>query len=56
MSIELGSVLCWLLAGQSQDQELLGDFNARVGSRVNQDDDWWYERGPHGHGVLNEAG
>ena len=35
---------------------MLGDFNARVGSRMNQDDDWWYERGPHGHGVLNEAG
>ena len=35
---------------------MLGDFNARVGSRVNQDDDWWYERAPHGHGVLNESG
>ena len=34
---------------------MLGDFNARVGSRVDQDDDWWYERGPHGHGVINEA-
>ena len=34
---------------------MLGDFNARVGSRVNQDDNWWYERGPHGHGVLDEA-
>ena len=35
---------------------MLGDFNARVGSRADQDDDWWYERGPHGHGVINEAG
>ncbi len=35
---------------------MLGDFNARVGSRRSEDDEWWYERGPHGHGVLNEAG
>ena len=35
---------------------LLGDFNARVGSREGSDDPWWYERGPHGHGVMNEAG
>ena len=35
---------------------MLGDFNARVGSRVSGDDEWWYERGPHGHGVPNEAG
>ena len=34
---------------------MLGDFNARVGSRV-EDDEWWYERGPHGYGDLNEAG
>ena len=33
---------------------LLGDFNARVGSR--QDDVWWHERGPHGYGILNDAG
>ena len=30
---------------------MLGDFNARVGSRRSEDD----ERGPHGHGILNEA-
>ena len=35
---------------------MLGDFNARVGSRVSGDEEWWYERGPHGHGALNEAG
>ena len=35
---------------------LLGDFNACVGSREGSDDPWWYERGPHGHGVMNEAG
>ena len=34
---------------------MLGDFNARVGSR-GADDEWWYERGPHGYGELNEAG
>ena len=35
---------------------LLGDFNARAGSRMKDDDEWWDERGPHGLGVLNEAG
>lgn len=35
---------------------LLGDFNARVGSRMEDDDEWRDERGPHGLGVLNEAG
>ena len=35
---------------------LLGDFNARVGSREGSDDPWWYERGSHGLGVMNEAG
>ena len=35
---------------------MMGDFNARVGSRCLDDDDWWYERGPHGCGELNEAG
>ena len=34
---------------------LLGNFNARVGSRREDDDEWWNERGPHGLGVLNEA-
>ena len=31
---------------------MLGDFNARVDSR-GVDDDWWYERGPHGYGEIN---
>ena len=35
---------------------LLGDFNACVGSREGNDDPWWYERGPYGHGILNDAG
>ena len=34
---------------------ILGDLNARVGSRV-EGDEWWNERGPHGYGVLNDAG
>ena len=34
---------------------MLGDFNARVGSR-GVDDDWWYERGPHEYDEINEAG
>ena len=33
-----------------------GDFNARVGFTAVRDDEWWYERGPHGYGELNEAG
>ena len=31
------------------------DFNARVGSRAVDDDEWWYESGPHRYGELNEA-
>ena len=34
---------------------MLGNFNARVGSR-NVDDQLWYERGFFGYGDLNEAG
>ena len=33
---------------------VLGDFNARVRSREG-DGEWWYVRGPHGHGSLTEA-
>ena len=32
------------------------DFNARVGSKSETDDEWWDERGPYRHGVLNDAG
>ena len=35
---------------------MLGDLNARVGSRAVDDDEWWYERAPHRYGELNEAG
>ena len=34
---------------------MLGDFNARVGSRQDGDE-WWNVRGPHGIGETNEAG
>ena len=34
---------------------MLGDFNARVGFRK-EDDQWWHEREPFGHDDLNEAG
>ena len=27
---------------------MLGDFNARVGSKVGEGDQWWSVRGPHG--------
>ena len=35
---------------------LLGDFNARVGSRGSVSDQWDGVRGPHGLGVCNDAG
>ena len=34
---------------------MLGGFNACVGSR-GIEDEWRYERCPHGYGELNEAG
>ena len=35
---------------------MLGDFNARVGSRDGADDPWGNVRGPHGYGNVNDAG
>ena len=35
---------------------LLGDFNARVGSKDSDDEQWSGVRGPHGYGVANDAG
>ena len=35
---------------------ILGDFNARVGSRENEDNQWGRVYGPHELGALNEAG
>ena len=35
---------------------MLGDFNARVGSRQGEEDPWGHVRGPHGYGECNDAG
>ena len=35
---------------------IMGDFNARVGSRLNDDDPWTSVRGPHGFGDINDSG
>ena len=35
---------------------MLGDFNARVGSRDSDGDLWNNVRGPHGYGEVNDAG
>ena len=37
---------------------ILGDFNARVGSRdpMEEEDHWEKSRGPHGFGEMNDAG
>ena len=34
---------------------ILGDFNARVGSRESADGQWGAVRGPHGYGVANDT-
>ena len=35
---------------------MMGDFNARVGSRLGDGDPWGHVRGPHGYGECNDAG
>ena len=35
---------------------ILGDFNARVGSRGKDDDQWEHVQGPHGWGTIIDAG
>ena len=35
---------------------LLGDFNAHVGSREHNGEQWDGVRGPHGYGTINDAG
>ena len=50
-------MLCIYLWSQSGEKEwyvVLGDFNARAGSREG-DGERWYAIGPHGHGCLNEV-
>ena len=34
----------------------IGDFNARVGSRESDDDEWSGVRGPHVFGSVNDTG
>ena len=34
---------------------MLGDFNAKVWSSLDEDE-WWHVRGPHGYEETNEAG
>ena len=50
---ELGGVLSCI--PESDLYILLGDFNARIGSRE-PDDHLRMTRGPHGHGSVNDAG
>ena len=40
---------------QRENFVLLGNFNARIGSRSTESE-WWNVRGPHSHGELNDAG
>ena len=40
----------------SEPYIVLGDFNARVGSRDGTNDPWSRVRGPHGYGSTNDAG
>ena len=35
---------------------IMEDFNARVGSRLSEGDQWTGVRGPHGLGEMNDAG
>ena len=35
---------------------LLGDFNARTGPKSGKGDQWDDVRGPHGYGVVDDAG
>ena len=51
----LGSVVGWGLPN-GEMYILLGDFNARVGSREHCNDQWSNVRGPHGYGEVNDAG
>ena len=49
----LDSFLCSVPSGE--EWILLGDFNARVGSRVHLDDQWTGVRGPYGVGELRKC-
>ena len=51
---ELESIISSVSSGEMY--VLLGDFNARVGSRENVDKEWSSVRGPHGFGCANDSG
>ena len=51
---ELDHMLASILSGEKY--VVLGDFNAHVGSRKHVGDQWDAVRGPHGYGVINDAG
>ena len=52
--LELEHMLSSIPSGEKY--VVLGDFNARVGSREYVGDHWDAVRGPHGFGVVNDAG
>ena len=51
---DLDDMLC--LIPEEDMYVILGDFNARVGSREEASEDWSGVRGPHGYGTANDAG
>ena len=51
---ELKNIISGVLSGETYI--ILGDFNARVGSRESIDDEWSNVRGPYGFGSVNDAG
>ena len=51
---ELDNIISTVPSGEMY--VLLGDFNARVGSRESADEEWSKVRGPHGFGQTNDSG
>ena len=51
---DLDDMLC--LIPEEDMYVILGDFNARVGSREEASEDWSGVRGPHGYDTANDAG
>ena len=52
----LGNFISTVPSRKRESYIILGDFNARVGCRKDEDDMWAAVRGPHGLGVVNDAG